>query len=127
VTAAHTPCSKPCWCSGCTRTRFVNRDLRVLLAGLLGVEAITAGQMSYDLRRLRVHGLITRISRSHRYRLTDIGLHHATLLSHVHTRLLPGLAWLTDPDPPAPSPLRTAARNYQRALDQLTQEAGLAA
>jgi hypothetical protein len=31
-----------------------------------------------------------------------------------------------DPDPPAPSPLRTAARNYQRALDQLTQEAGFA-
>jgi hypothetical protein len=29
--------------------------------------AITAaGQMSYDLRRLRVHGLITRIPRSHR-------------------------------------------------------------
>ena len=34
---------------------------------------------------------------------------------------------LTDPDPPTPSTLRTAARNYQRALDQLTEEAGLAA
>jgi hypothetical protein len=44
------------------------------------------------------------------------------------TRLLqPGLAQLTDPDPPTPSTLRTAARNYQRALDQLTQEAGFAA
>ena len=70
--------------------------------------------MSYDLRRLRAHGLITRIPRSHRYRLTETGLHHAMLLSHVHTRLLlPGLAQLTDPDPPAPSALRTAARNYQ--------------
>ena len=107
---------------------FVNRDLRSLLAGLLGRDAISAGQMSYDLRRLRAHGLITRIPRSHRYRLTDTGLHHAMLLSHVHTRLLmPGLAQLTDPDPPAPSPLRTAARNYRRALDQLTEEAGLAA
>jgi hypothetical protein len=47
---------------------------------------------------------------------------------HVHTRLLlPGLAQLTDPDPPAPSLLRTAARNYRRALEQLTQEARLAA
>ncbi len=36
----------------------------------------------------------------------------------------PGLAALTDPDPPAPTALRTAARNYQRAFDQLTQEAG---
>ena len=107
---------------------FVNRDLRSLLAGLLGRDAISVGQMSYDLRRLRAHGLITRIPRSHRYRLTDTGLHHAMLLSHVHTRLLmPGLAQLTDPDPPAPSPLRTAARNYRRALDQLTEEAGLAA
>ena len=50
------------------------------------------------------------------------------LLTHIHTRLLqPGLAQLTDPDPPAPSALRAAARNYQRALDQLTQQAGLAA
>jgi hypothetical protein len=84
--------------------------------------------MSYDLRRLRAHRLITRIPRSHRYRLTDVGLHHTMLLSHIHTRLLlPGLAHLTDPDPPAPSALRAAARNYRRALDQLTQEAGLAA
>jgi hypothetical protein len=50
------------------------------------------------------------------------------LITHLHTRLLqPGLAQLTDPDPPAPSKLRTAARNYQHALDQLTQEAGFAA
>jgi len=107
---------------------FLNRDLRGLLAQLLGVDTITAGQMSYDLRRLRAHGLITRIPRSHRYRLTETGLHHAMLLTHTHTRLLlPGLAQLADPDPPAPSPLRTAARNYSRALDRLNQEAGLAA
>jgi hypothetical protein len=36
-------------------------------------------------------------------------------------------AHLTDPHPPTPSPLRTAARNYQHALDHLTQQAGLAA
>ena len=40
---------------------------------------------------------------------------------------LPGLAQLTDPDPPAPTALRAAARNYSRALDRLNQEAGLAA
>jgi hypothetical protein len=84
--------------------------------------------MSYHLRRLRAHGLITRVSGSHRYRVTDTGLHHAMLLTHIHTRLLqPGLATLTDPDPPLPTPLRAASRNYQRALDQLSQEAGLAA
>jgi hypothetical protein len=109
---------------------FANRDLRALLAPLLGLApgTITAGQMSYDLRRLRGHGLITRVPGTHRYRVTDTGLHHAMLLTHIHTRLLqPGLAALTDPDPPLPTPLRTAARNYQRALNHLTQQAGLAA
>ncbi|MGH8965706.1 MAG: hypothetical protein ACRDXB_10325, partial [Actinomycetes bacterium] len=107
---------------------FLNRDLRTLLAELLGKQNITAGQMTYNLRRLRAHGLITRIPHSHRYQVTDTGLHHAMLLTHLHTRLLqPGLAHLTDPAPPLPSRLRTAARNYQNALDQLTQEAGLAA
>jgi DNA-binding PadR family transcriptional regulator len=89
---------------------------------------LTAGQITYDLRRLRAHGLITRLPGTHRYQVTETGLHHAMLLTHLHTRLLhPGLAQLTDPDPPTPSTLRTAARHYQRALDQLTQEAELAA
>jgi hypothetical protein len=109
---------------------FLNRDLRGLLAGLLGrgPDEISAGQVSYDLRRLRAHGLITRIPHSHRYRVTDTGLHHAMLITHLQTRILqPGLAQLTDPAPPVPTALRTAARNYQHALDQLTHEAGLAA
>jgi hypothetical protein len=109
---------------------FLNRDLRGLLAGLLGKtpDQLSAGQVSYDLRRLRAHGLITRIPGTHRYQITDTGGHHAMLLTHLHTRLLqPSLAQLTDPDPPTPSPLRTAARNYQRALDHLTQQTGLAA
>jgi len=42
---------------------FTNRDLRALVAPLLGTptEDITAGKMTYDLRRLRAHGLIARI------------------------------------------------------------------
>jgi len=45
------------------------------------------------------------------------------LLNHIHIRLLmPGLAQLAEPDPPAPSTLRTAARTYSRALDHLSQE-----
>jgi hypothetical protein len=109
---------------------FRNPDLRGLLTEMLGKQPheVTTGQITYDLRRLRAHGLITRIPGTHRYQITDTGLHHAMLLTHIYTRLLhPGLAQLTDPDPPTPSRLRTAARNYQHALDQLTQQAGLAA
>jgi hypothetical protein len=109
---------------------FRNRDLRGLLAGLLGQhpDQISPGQVSYDLRRLRAHGVITRVPHTHRYRLTDTGLHHAMLITHIDTRLLhPGLAQLTDPAPPMSTVLRAAARNYQQALDQFTHQAGLAA
>jgi len=107
---------------------FTNRDLRTLTAPLLGTtpEDITAGKMTYDLRRLREHGLITRIPKTRRYHVTDTGLHQALLLTHAH-ELRTGLAELTDPSPPAPSRLRTAARAYQAAYDHLARQAHLAA
>src|ERR1700681_5082317 len=42
---------------------FSNRSLRALVAGLLGT-TYTSSQMTYDLRRLRLHGLIIRLPRS---------------------------------------------------------------
>jgi hypothetical protein len=109
---------------------FTNRDLRTLIAPLLGTtpEDITAGKMTYDLRRLRTHGLIHRIPHTRRYQITDTGLQHALFFTHAHDHLLrTGLAELTDPDPPAPSPLRTAARNYHAAFSELAHYAHLAA
>jgi hypothetical protein len=108
---------------------FTNRELRTLIAPLIGTtpEDITAGKMTYDLRRLRAHGLIARIPRSRRYQVTDTGLHQAMLFTHAHEHLLrAGLAQLTDPSPPAPSRLRAAARAYQAALDDLARQAHLA-
>jgi hypothetical protein len=51
---------------------FTNRDLRPVIAELLGKpgDTISAGQMSYDLRRLRHHGLIERQPGTHRYHVT---------------------------------------------------------
>ena len=98
---------------------FTNRELRTLIAPLLGTtpEDITAGKMTYDLRRLRAHGLIARIPRTRRYQITDTGLQHALLFTHAHDHLLrTGLAEITDPDPPAPSRLRAADRAYQTRL-----------
>jgi hypothetical protein len=109
---------------------FTNADLRTHLAGLLGTDPDTwpAGRATYDLRRLRLHGLITRIPHTHRYQVTDTGLDHAMLLTRLHDRLIrPATAQLTDPDPPTRSPLRAAARAYTTALDRLTRQAGLAA
>lgn len=79
---------------------FRNRQLRPLLAQLLAIpqSKISQGRMSYDLRRLRLHGLIERIPNSHRYRLTLLGLKTALFYSRVHHRLLRrGLSELLDP------------------------------
>ena len=106
---------------------FTNKDLRALVAELLGKDhrQLTAGQMTYDLRRLRIHGLITRVPGRHRYQITDTGLHHALFLTRAHDRLLrTGLAEITDPQP---GPLQAASRNYQKALDRLSKTSGLAA
>jgi hypothetical protein len=109
---------------------FTNRELRTLLAPLLGTtpEDITAGKMTYDLRRLRAHGLITRIPHTRRYQITDTGVQHALFFTHAHDHLLrTGLAELTDPDPPTPSRLHTAARAYQAAFHDLAHYTHLAA
>ena len=105
---------------------FTNRDLRNHLAPLLGLDAraMTSGQLSYDLRRLRIHGLIERIPHTFRYQVTPAGIRQALFLTRLTQRLLiPGLAQLTDPSPPAPSRLRAAARAYDAALDDLARQA----
>jgi len=109
---------------------FTNSDLRALAAPLLGLtpEDITAGKMTYDLRRLRVHGLIVRIPHTRRYQLTDTGLADALLFTHAHNHLLrPALAEVTDPSPPGPAQLRKATRDYPAAFDNLARQAHLAA
>jgi len=107
---------------------FTNADLRTITADLRGLppDQVTAGQMTYDLRRLRTHGLIVRIEHTHRYRVTDDGLHTGAFLTRIHDRLLPtGLADLTDPK--TNRPLRAAAIAYQKAIDNLAAATGIAA
>jgi hypothetical protein len=74
---------------------FSARDLRDHWAPLLGKAPIdmTMGQMSYHLRRLRLHGLIERVPGTHRYRVTTQGGRTALFCTRVYSRLLrPGLA-----------------------------------
>ena len=109
---------------------FTNRDLRTHLAPLLGldVEDMTSGQLSYDLRRLRIHGLIERLPGTFRYQVTPAGIRQAMFLTRLTQRLLiTGLAELAPPGPPMPSRLRAAACAYDAAIDDLTRQSGLAA
>jgi hypothetical protein len=84
--------------------------------------------MTYDLRRLRLHGLIRRIPRTHRYELTDSGFRYALFLSRIYDRLLrPGLVVLA-PHAPQPNPtLRDAFARLDAEIDTFIQREKLAA
>jgi hypothetical protein len=108
---------------------FTNRDLRSHLAPLLGLPpgAMTAGQATYDLRRLRTHGLIQRIPHTNRYLPTEEGLRAAIVLTQTHARLLsPALASASYPAPDFPR-LHRALDDVQTALIDYAKRQGLAA
>jgi len=105
---------------------FSNADLRQQLAAFLSrpAGAITAGQMSYDLRRLRLHGLIERIPRSHRYRVTAEGMRAAIFLLRAHTHLLrPGMAAAVDRAPPAVTPIQATIARIDHAVERAWRDA----
>jgi len=107
---------------------FRNRDLRPQVAALLGrdLASYSRGAMTYDLRRLRLHGLIERVPRTHRYTLTSFGLRVAFFCSKVYLRILrPGSAAIVDPPDDLPHPLRDALRRLDQAIDQLCAAAQL--
>jgi len=96
---------------------FSNRELRDHWAPLMGKtsQSITPGQMTYHLRRLRLHSLIERVPKSHRYRVTDQGWRTILFCTRCHNRLLrPGLAQLW-PEEAAPGSL------LRRRFDQLDE------
>lgn len=66
-----------------------NGDLRPIVAALLSRDLTTygAGAMTYDLRRLRLHGVIRRIPRTLRYTLTADGMRAALLYTTLYRRL----------------------------------------
>ena len=105
---------------------FRHRDLRPLVASLLGRElaAYSAGAMTYDLRRLPLHGVIARRPRSFRYVVTPDGMRLAFGLSRIYLRLLqPNWTDLLADTDQLPAPLRTALGQLDTALHQLHADA----
>jgi len=104
---------------------FRNRQLRPLLAQYLGLSEarITGGRMSYELRRLRLHGIIERIKGTQRYRLTECGLRTAAFYSRLYGRVIrPGLSILHDPRTDKRHPLGRHMRNLERELSHYVEE-----
>lgn len=93
---------------------FTNKSLRELVAGLLGAD-YTSSQMTYDLRRLRLHGLIRRLPHTNTYVLTPEGQRVAVFYTKVRDRLLRPL--LDSDVPPAAPELRRALASIDRAVD----------
>jgi hypothetical protein len=71
-------------------TGFRHRELRDHVAQLQrrDPDTYSAGAMTYDLRRLRLHRLIERVPRSHRYRITTTGAQVAMFYARLYTRAL---------------------------------------
>jgi hypothetical protein len=106
---------------------FRHRDLRPRVGALLG-RAYSAAQMTYDLRRLRLRGLIHRQPGTYRYRLTSEGLRVTFFYSKLYLRIFrphaPALDTASDAFPRA---LRTAFEQLDAAIARVHQEAALAA
>ena len=123
------PYCRSCAYSWALPEGFRNASMREWMAQALSIpgDAYRPGRMTYDLRRLRLHGLIERIPRSHRYRVTDLGIRVALFFTKVHSRILrPGLSQLFDGCPKAPNrPVANAMRRLDQAFAALFHQAKL--
>jgi hypothetical protein len=105
---------------------FRNRDLRKQVANLLGVtlSEYTPNQMTYDLRRLRLKGLIYRPPGTNRYFVTPYGWKVARLFSRLEARVFrPAMAMFTGNDAVLPFPLRQALDRVDAQLELLIYDA----
>jgi hypothetical protein len=101
---------------------FRNRELRAWVADLPGADPnlYSAGRMTYDLRRLRLKGIIFRTKGANRYILTPYGWKVARLFARMEARVFrPAMAAFTDEQTPWPASLVTALKKVDAQLDAL--------
>lgn len=109
---------------------FSNRELRDHWAPLVGKtsQSITPGQMTYHLRRLRLHGLIARVPKSHRYRVTDQGWRTILFCTRIYNRLLrPGLSQILPEEAAPETSLGRRFDQLDEAIDQWIEDQRLSA
>jgi hypothetical protein len=106
---------------------FRNAQLREHVGALLG-RTYSAAQMTYDLRRLRLKGLIHRLPGTHRYTATTYGLKVAFFYSKLYLRILrPQWAALLPDDDHLPRPLRAALDRLNQEIERIYDQAALKA
>ena len=106
---------------------FRNGDLRPHVEALLG-RPYSRTQMTYDLRRLRLKGVIHRLPHTHRYTATTYGLKVAFFYSKLYLRILrPQWNALLPESDHLSRPLRLALDQLDAEIQKLHAEAALAA
>ena len=103
---------------------ITNKTLRPLVAQLLD-QPYSRSRCCYDLRRLRLKGLIVRLEHSNTYVLTDDGQRFAIFYTKVHNRLLRPM--LAADQPPAQLQVRQALKVLDRAVTDYIDGARMAA
>jgi len=106
---------------------FRHAALRESVQALLNLspEEYTVSQMSYDLRRLRLKGLIARVEGSHRYILTTYGRRVAYLMTKLQNRIFNIASAALHTPSNLPSRLRLAFECLDAELDKLVAGATL--
>jgi len=82
--------------------------------------------MSYDLRRLRLKGLITRVEGRHRYLLTTYGRRVAYLMTKLQHRIFDVASVALQAPTTLPSRLARAFQQLDAELENLVAGANLA-
>jgi hypothetical protein len=110
---------------------FTNRSLRDQVGRRLAPDGdpYGAANMTYDLRRLRLKGLIARVRQTHRYVLTPLGRRVAFFMTKSYVRIVRPILRRTEPRlaPHADDALRRAWRACEHAIDDAVRAARLAA
>ena len=98
---------------------FRNCQLRTHVADLPGVDPkeYNARKMGYDLRRLRLKGIVWRQPNTTRYRLTTYGIRVAIFMTRLHARVLLPASVAIDPDSNLEIPYR-----LNQALNKVNHE-----
>jgi hypothetical protein len=107
---------------------LTHRALRQRVAAYLGLDltTYTSGQMTYDVRRPRLKGLLWRVPGRRRYLVTPNGYRVALLFTTLNARVFRSTFTAFDTDEPVPRPLAEALADVDRQLDCILQEATLA-
>jgi hypothetical protein len=113
--------------SGHLRQWTASRLRRVVLEDFALKETdYTLNQIRYDLRKLRLHGLIERIPHSHAYRFTAKGQKLAILLVQLRKRVYGPIAFgvlrhRPDPEHMPDSDFERAYQKVDRAIDEVLE------